>query len=360
MDLSRFLVRVSIFLLVPLLLAVVTYLFLNAAFLQPANIEDSKVVLVEIAPGKTFKQICQDLENKGLIRHWWSLSLLSRFGKKDTMVRAGEYELNAGMRPKEILEKLLSEQIFKRKVLVKEGASVWELGKIVEEAGLVTATEFNRALSDPILLNTAGIRGPSFEGYLFPETYNFSRPITPKDIIWRMIEEGEKHWPPEYTEQANKLNLSRHEILTLASIIQKESGNPEEEPTISSVFHNRLAQVMRLQSDPTVIYGIKDFNGNLTREDLVNPHPFNTYVNFGLPPGPICNPGDTSIRAALFPKETTFLFFVANGLGSHVFSTTLQEHNEAVSKYQLGRGKDKEKDSPTSTPTPQALGNAGF
>ena len=169
-----------------------------------------------------------------------------------------------------------------------------------------------------------------------------------------MLEEGDKHWPSEFSDRANEINLSRHEITTLASIIEKESGNAEEQPLISSVFHNRLSNGMRLESDPTVIYGIKDFNGNLTRQDLHTPHPYNTYTNFGLPPGPICNPGETAIRASLYPKESPYLFFVANGKGSHVFSTTLQEHNEAVAKYQLGRGgaEPEPTTAPTINPTP--------
>ena len=345
MNLSRFIIRLSIFLFLPGLAAILTYGYLSSVFLEPLNSSNTNVVLVEIAPGKTFKDICLELESKNLLKHWWSLSLLSRFGHKDTKIKAGEYELTPSMRPKEILDKLLSGQIFKRSVLVREGVSIWEIGKIVEDAGLMGASEFNLALADRNLLSTAGIKAESFEGYLFPETYYFSRPVTPKDIIWRMMEEGDKHWPPAFTERANELNLSRQEILTLASIIEKESGNADEQPIVSSVFHNRLGQGMRLQSDPTVIYGIKDFNGNITKDDLLNPHPYNTYVNFGLPPGPICNPGDTAIRAALYPKETAFLFFVGNKEGGHVFSTTLQEHNEAVTKYQLSRN------APVAQPT---------
>jgi UPF0755 protein len=340
-NFSRFILRLTIFLLTPALASFMAYQYLSGVFLEPANTENTNTVLIEIAPGRTFKEICLELESKSILKKWWSLSLLSRFGHKDTKIKAGEYELNAAMRPKEILEKLLSGEVYKRTVLVREGISVWDVGKIVEEAGLLGASEFTQALSDKALLSTAGIRGDTFEGYLFPETYFFSRPVTSKDIIWRMLEEGDKHWPAAFTERANELNLSRHEILTLASIIEKESGNAEEQPLISSVFHNRLSQGMRLQSDPTVIYGLKNFNGNLVKEDLTNPHPYNTYVNFGLPPGPICNPGDTAIRAALFPKETAFLFFVGNREGGHVFSTTLQEHNEAVAKYQLLRGAGK-------------------
>ncbi len=351
MRFSTFVFRLFVFLFIPIAAAVGTYIFLKSNFLIPADPENKNVVLFEIPSGHSFKQICYDLETKGLVKKWWTLSLLSRFGGNDTKIKAGEYELSPSMKPREILSKLLSGEVFKRSILVREGLSIWDIGKLVEEAGLITAEEFNKGVMDRGLLTTAGIKSESFEGYLFPETYYFSRPITAKEIIWKMLEEGEQHWNPEYTDRANELNLSRHEIITLASIIEKESGNAEEQPNISSVFHNRLGQGMRLQSDPTVIYGIKDFNGNLTKADLSNPHAYNTYVNFGLPPGPICNPGASAIKAALYPADTNYLFFVGNGAGSHVFSSSLAEHNQAVVKYQINREKPPVP-SPSPSPSP--------
>ena len=239
------------------------------------------------------------------------------------------------MTPKDVLGALVGGKILKRKITVKEGMSIWEIGPIVDQAGLLPRAEFDQAVTDPKLLVKAGISASSFEGYLYPDTYMLSKPITAQLIIWQMLEEGEKHWSAEFSDQAEKIKLSRHEILTLASIIEKETGQIEEMPTISSVFHNRLNQGMKLQSDPTVIYGIPNFNGNITKDDLQRASPYNTYMNYGLPPGPIANPSDNAIRAALFPKETTYLFFVGNGHGSHEFATTLSEHNENVRKYQL-------------------------
>jgi UPF0755 protein len=292
--------------------------------------------LVEIENNKSFREICRKIQSEGVLRHWWVLEVLARLKKSDTAVNAGEYELSPSMLPAEILKKLVAGEVFKRKVTVREGLSVWEIGALTAEAGLVSKEDFDKGVADPKFLAIAGLNAQSFEGYLFPETYFFSRPITVKTIIFAMIEQGEKNWPAEYTARADELNFTRHEILTLASIIEKESGNIDEQPTISSVLHNRLAQGMKLQVDPTVIYGIKNFNGNLTKQDLQTPTPYNTYVNFGLPPGPIANPGATAIKAALYPAETSYLFFVADGQGRHVFSSTLQEHNEAVRRYQLG------------------------
>lgn len=329
--------RLVLIIVIPALVAFATYLIMRDAFLAPANKASTETVLIEVEPGKTFHEVAKLLEAKGVVRHWWSLELLARMRKSDRSINAGEYELTAAMEPRAILKKLASGEVYRRKITLQEGISAWEVGKLVEAAGLMSLQEFDSALADPKLLAAAGIAAPSFEGYLFPETYFFSRPITAKEIIWRMLEEGEKRWPLEFSARADELQLSRHEIITLASIIEKESGNVEEQPLISSVFHNRLSQGMKLQSDPTVIYGIPNFNGNLTREDLQTPSPYNTYMNFGLPPGPIASPGETAIRAALFPQESSYLFFVADGTGKHVFSTTLQEHNEAVNLYQRSR-----------------------
>jgi UPF0755 protein len=328
--------RLILILLFPLLTAVATYLFLRREFYAPLNPSDAAKKLVEIEPSLTFKEICAKLHDAAVIRSCWSFGLMARFRKLDTEVRSGEYELAAAMTPQEILEKLAKGDVFKRLVLVKEGESIWQIGEKVEKAGLVSAQEFNKSVVDKQLLAKAGILAPSFEGYLFPDTYQFSRPIRAEQIIWRMLEQGEReeNWSKKFTDQADELELSRHEILTLASIIEKESGNIEEQPVVSSVFHNRLKQGMKLQSDPTVIYGIPNFNGDLTRNDLATPTEYNTYTNVGLPPGPIANPGLSAIRAALFPAQTSFLFFVADGKGGHVFSTTLQEHNDNVRRYQ--------------------------
>lgn len=329
--------RIGIVLLVPLLVAILTYRFMRTAFLAPVDPEKKDVILVEVEPEKNFRQICHLLEDRGVVRHWWSIEILARLKKNDRNINAGEYELSPSMDPRAVLAKLASGEVYKRKVVVKEGMSVWEIGSLVEQAGLMSQQDFDNAIADPKLLAEAGISAPSFEGYMFPETYYFSRPLNARAVIWRMLEEGEHHWPADFSARADELQLSRHEVLTLASIIEKESGNVDEQPLISSVFHNRLSQGMKLQSDPTVIYGIPNFKGNLTKEDLQTPTPYNTYMNFGLPPGPIGNPGDTSIKAALYPRDSTYLFFVADGSGKHVFSTTLQEHNEAVNLYQRGK-----------------------
>jgi UPF0755 protein len=358
--LGRFILRISVFVLVPAIIALSTFLFLRNAFLVPFDRHDKKPIFIELAAGRTIKEVSKELESRGALRHWWSLWFLARISHKDKKIQACEYEMRASLTPKEMLNKLVNGEMYKRKLLVKEGDSLKDIAAAVEQAGLMSGEEFIKGASDRENLTHAGIRGDSFEGYLFPETYFFCRPSTARDVIWRMLEEGEQHWPNEFTDEANKLNFSRHEILTLASIIEKESGNVDEQPIISSVFQNRLAKGMKLQSDPTIIYGLPNFDGTIHQQDKENPHPYNTYVNYGLPPGPICNPGQTAIRAALFPKPTAYLYFVARGDGTHVFSTTYQEHQAAVDTYIRGHTTGAAEvplaePSPSPSPTSHAI-----
>lgn len=328
-------IKAIILILVPLLLGLGTFVYLRSALILPADPENKNEILVEIQPGLRVKEICKELEDKGLVKNGRALGILAKLKGVDTKINAGEYPLSPSMSPLEILKRLASGMVLRRKVTLTEGQSIWELGKIVDEAGLMPKDEFDKALTDPRLLVEAHILSNSFEGYLFPETYEFSRPVTAKQVIWKMMEEGEKHWSAAYTEKADQLKLTRHDVLTLASVIEKESGNVSEQRIISSVFHNRLNQGMKLQSDPTVIYGIPNFNGNLVRADLENENNrYNSYVYYGLPPGPIGNPGASAIEAALNPEQTNFLYFVADGSGGHAFAATLKEHNDNVNKYQ--------------------------
>lgn len=334
----RLALRLVFFIGIPLLAALLAYSYLSSAFLRPHRAGDTQLVLVEVPQGANFKQITQLIKEKDVVRHAWALEVLARVKKIDTNISAGEYEFSPALTPLQILGKLMKGEVLKRRVVFPEGKSIWEYGKLLEQAQIISQSEFDPALTDKRLLISAGVNADSFEGYLFPSTYEYSKPVTPKQVIWLMLEEGEKRWNQEVIGKADALMLSRHEVLILASIIEKETGKLEEQPIISSVFHNRLKRGMKLQSDPTVIYGIKNFNGNLTKVDLETDTPYNTYTRWGLPPGPICNPGESAIRAAVEPAQTSFLYFVADGLGGHVFSATYEEHSEAVNRYQRGRG----------------------
>jgi UPF0755 protein len=186
-------------------------------------------------------------------------------------------------------------------------------------------------------VSSLGIEADSLEGYLFPDSYLLSKDLKPEDVIEAMVRRFRRVYTSQYSERAKELGFSDHEILTLASMIEKESAIPSEKLLVSGVYHNRLKRNMMLYSCPTVIYGIKDFNGNLTKRDLARYSPYNTYLIRGLPPGPICNPGKEAIEAALYPATTEYLYFVSKNDGSNHFSSTLKEHNIAVWKYQKGR-----------------------
>lgn len=321
--------------LVPLAVSLGIIRFMNFVFLTPIDPADMTPVFFEIAPGKPFRAVAQDLEKAGLIRYWWSMEVLGRIRRGTAVINTGEYELSHSMNTVDIMQRLTSGETYKRRVTVREGVSMWSIGQLLNDAGLRVKSNFDKIVVDPQIIGSLGIQAQSLEGYLFPETYFFSRPITALQIVQKMVGESNKHWPEEYARRAEEIGLSRHEVLTLASIIEKEAKIASEQPLISSVIHNRLKAGMKLQVDPTVIYGIPEFNGNLTKEDLERPSPYNTYRNYGLPPGPIANPGAGAIKAALFPAESAFIYFVADGTGGHVFSATLAEHNEAVHRFQI-------------------------
>jgi UPF0755 protein len=340
----KFIFRLLILLLVPIAVAVATYLYVYSQLLSPLNPEDKSIKAIEIAEKTTFIEIARALETSGILKNALSLRILAKLSKDEVKIKAGEYELSASMTPKEIIDYLKAGKMKIRELRVPEGLTIVDISRLVESSGLGSAQEFQQNTRRSDLLAKAGISASSFEGYLFPETFRLSRPISPSKIIWLMFEQSEKIWTPEFQRLAEDQRLSRHEILTLASIIEKESGNIEEQPIISSVFYNRLKLGMRLQSDPTVIYGIPKFNGNLTKADLKRTHAYNTYVNFGLPPGPICNPGLSAISAALKPAQTEFLYFVGDNKGKHIFSKNLEEHNIAVNKYQRSLRQERTED----------------
>lgn len=336
--------RIGVYFIPFLIGLLVVLLWFRSNFISPVAPGDTTPVLFEVLKGGNIKSISKELESRSLIKHWYSVFYLSKFRSKDDdslKILAGEYELSPGMRPVQILDILLSGKIVKHDVTVTPGTRIIDLPMLLSKSGLVTADEVKLALADRNLIADLGIPAVTLEGFVFPETYSFSRPVTAGEMIRRMVAQ----WKTEiddklagWRKRAAEINLSVVQVMTLASIIEKETGVASERPTISSVFHNRMRIGMPLQSDPTVIYGIRDFNGNLTKEDLKTPSDFNTYLNTGLPPTPICSPGLESIRAALYPEDTDYLYFVARGDGSHQFSAMYKDHLAAVNQYQKGQG----------------------
>lgn len=325
--------RLLLVLLIPLVIGLTTFFFFRNKFIAPVDSSQTEEVTIVISPGMSFAEIAADLEKNEVIRSAWGLRVLSRLRSEDTKVSAGEYAFTRAMTPKQILAKLISGETIKRIATIIPGMTVREIIKEIAKSGIVTEEEFKKALNDPAVLKRWAMPGNSFEGYLFPETYHLSKPITAPEIIGILMKEGEKYWTPDFSNRADELKMTRHMILTLASIIEKETGLADERSLVSSVFHNRLKQGMRLQSDPTVIYGIPNFNGNITKIDLETPTPYNTYMITGLPPGPIGSPSLNAIRAALYPATSDYLYFVADGKGGHKFSATYREHRDNVGDF---------------------------
>jgi len=313
------------------------FLFANEA--ADSTHHDPIVIVVRNAHPP--REISQDLNEKGAISDWTKFYRLGIILKRWRKMKTGEYEVRASMTPLEIFSVLESGVSRPRPVTIQEGQNMYQIADKFFDAGLDPDRHFLELVRDRDFIHSFGAWDSplvSLEGYLFPDTYHFNRSLSLEEMVGKMVARFKEVWTDEYTERAKALKMTQNQIMTLASIIEKETGAPDERRLIGSVFHNRLKKHMRLQSDPTTIYGIwQSFNGNLTRAHLKMPTAYNTYAISGLPRGPIANPGREAIEAALNPDDTDFLYFVSKNEGHHVFSATLEEHNRAVRDFQINR-----------------------
>ncbi len=300
---------------------------------------EGRAVEIAIARGTSFSTVVNLLEDAGLIRQKKYFLLLANVKGAEKHIRAGEYELNSSMSPGEIIEKLMEGRVKGYRVSIPEGFTVRQIAARLAASGIVDEKRFLALARDREFLSSLKIEGASAEGYLFPDTYVFSRPMGESQVIRFMTGHFWRRITPEMEGQAKDLGFTMDEIVTLASIVEKEGGGKDEKPMVAAVFHNRLKRRMRLQSDPTVIYDIEDFDGNLKKRHLEEKTPYNTYQIRGLPPGPICNPGLDAIVAALYPAPVDYLYFVSKNNGTHHFSLNLKSHNKAVITYQIKRRK---------------------
>jgi len=307
----------------------------------PADKSASAPVIINVRPGQTLNTTADILSRENLIKNARKFVLVARFKGYDKRLKAGEYLLSASMTPLQLLEIMVKGTVKLYKLTIPEGYNLDQIAESVDTANFGTKMDFIQAATDIARVRQMGLEGETFEGYLFPDTYFFPKEVTIERIISAMVKRFWSVFVPEWQSRAKDLGLTVHQVVTLASIIEKETGAPFERPIISSVFHNRLKKKMRLESDPTVIYGIKNFDGNLTRKHLTTPTAYNTYKIRGLPSGPIANPGSASLEAALYPDDTKFVYFVSRKDSTHQFSTSLKQHNLAVRKYQLNRRKKK-------------------
>ncbi len=304
-----------------------------------ASSQPQPIHLVVIPDGATFRQVATMLEREHLIRNRWPFELLGRLTWSDRRIPAGEYALHAGMSSWEILSDIIQGRIVHHSVTIPEGSTAAEIANLLEQKGLSDPQKFLRLVHDRDFIRTLALDVPSLEGYLFPDTYQFARTVKPEEIIKTLMTELWQAFTPDLRSRAQEMNMSVNQVLTLASVIEKETSVEEERELVSAVFHNRLRRNIPLQSDPTVIYALNGFDGNLKKRDLSVASPYNTYRVKGLPPGPIANPGASSIRAALYPAASPYLYFVSRNNGTHEFSSTLAAHNRAVEKYQRRPGR---------------------
>ena len=322
----------SFFTIVILVVLSAGLLFYNIIYSIPGDAQYPAEVRVE--QGDSLATVIRKLREQRIVSNGLLFSLWARFSGAEKKLHPGLYRFEAGVPPREVLDRLVNGKGIFQTVTIPEGLTVKEIATLLDRMRIADRQRFLVEAANPNLLATLGLLDKGIEGYLFPSTYYFT-PATPeKDIIIMMAEQFRKASQPLLGLRGDTNHLTAHQVLTLASIIEKETGVEMERPLVSAVFHNRLKRQMPLQSDPTVIYGLKDFNGNLTRKDLADANPYNTYRILALPPGPICNPSVSSIRAALYPADVPYLYFVSKNDGTHLFSDTVEAHNQAVKTYQ--------------------------
>jgi UPF0755 protein len=297
-------------------------------------------VFVDVPRGASQRHVAYLLKTNGVVRSAMGFELYARRHPKRTL-QAGEYFFDHAMTGREVFWKLANGQVYQQPFTVREGETMFDIAHELETGKFMPAGEFVFAASDPALIRDFAPGAQTLEGFLFPATYELPRHPAASELTAEMVHKFKEQWkriaPPPVGSQANEANhRDVNRVVTLASLVERETPKPEERPLVAGAFENRMRKGMRLQCDPTVIYGMErlgKYNGALTGKDLNFDSPYNTYEHGGLPPGPIGNPGEASLRAALQPTETNYLYFVANTQGGHFFSATLAEHNKNVVKY---------------------------
>ena len=304
----------------------------------PFGTAEEKVI--EVPSGASPHQVVRLLARGGALADERLAWRYLRWWKRDPRpLRAGEYGFVGAARPDDVLERVYRGEVKTYHFTVPEGLRMDEIAAIIEQAGLGRANELIPLMHDPAFARELGVPFPNLEGYLFPDTYTFTKGPQARAVLSAMVARFKAEWRKADEDRSPGVTLDEKQAVTLASIVEKETGRPEERPRISCVFHNRLRRKMRLQTDPTVMYATMLRHGgqwsqNISKADLLTPHPYNTYAVAGLPPGPIANPGAAALHAALRPAACTDLFFVSRNDGTHVFCPDLRCHAAAVQKWQ--------------------------
>jgi UPF0755 protein len=323
-----------------LLLATVVFFWLAswfAAEYRSFPTRPREPVFFEVKKGKSAEAIARDLKNRRLIRSARVFLAAYQLFYSPQRLKAGQYRFIAPVRLSAVLETLSHGRVYLLPVTVPEGLTGQEIAVLLEEKGVVAAADFLDAFERADIIASWDPEARDLEGYLFPETYQFSKNTQAARAAARMVEQFKSTFTREWKSRAADLGWSIRQVVIMASLIEKETSRPEERALISAVFHNRLNIGMKLDCDPTIIYALKrkgQFDGDLRFRDMKLDNPYNTYLHGGLPPGPICNPGRGSLEAALYPAAEPYLYFVARQDGRHQFSVNYGEHRQAVLRYQ--------------------------
>jgi len=286
-------------------------------------------VRVIVPKGASFATATDSLERAGIVRFPFLFRMFARIKRDDRNIKPGTYLLKHGTPWSDILSALNGGRGLVNAVTIPEGFALQQIIPLLSQRLEVPVDSVKAAVSDTAQLARLDIPTKTLEGYLFPDTYAFPEGTTARQAVSEMVKRFEREWKPEWNSRLTTLALSRNDIVTLASIIEKEARRPEERPVISAVYHNRLRAGMLLQADPTVQYALGRHTPRVLYKDLKVNSPYNTYMHAGLPPGPIASPGGPSLVAALFPANVSYRYFVADSDGHHEFRTTLAEHDSA-------------------------------
>ncbi|MGI9627354.1 MAG: endolytic transglycosylase MltG [Longimicrobiales bacterium] len=288
-------------------------------------------VLIRIQDGATFREVVDTLESRGIVEQPLRFRAYARWKGLDRSVRAGTYRLAERAPFSEVLRDLTEGRVETYPVTIPEGLTLPAIASRLTAAVDADSATILTALSGDSLHLAWDVPGPGLEGYLFPDTYRFAEGVTVDQVVSAMVGQYRDYWTPARRHRMAELGMTEREVVSLAAIVQAEARRVEEMPTIASVYHNRLDINMRLQADPTVLYALGGTRARLLYAaiDSVQDHPYNTYSQYGLPPGAICAPGESALDTALNPIESDFLYFVARNDGTHIFTRSLREHNRA-------------------------------
>ncbi len=334
------------FISVLFLLVIIGGIILGASFyIAITKWKSPEEVAVNIPPGTSVRMMADQLAMKGVIKTPRIFEIYVRLKGLGGDLKAGTYDIPAGSTMIATINKLASGDVRQYEFTVIEGWTIKDIAKALEGKPYLESDQvpgnFIKLAKNKELISELGFEGsPSLEGYLFPETYRVGYPLKAKDLIMRLTDQFKNTWKELVKNESALEGRTKKDVVALASIIEKETGVDAERPLVAGVFVNRLDQGIALQSDPTIIYGLPNFNGNIRKSDISNPHPYNTYVHRGIPPGAISNPGKASLKAALKPEKTEYIYFVSKNDGTHHFSKDLSEHLKMVRRYQImGEGR---------------------